>query len=96
MEAESCKEMEFPQWYTDHRQQNSLIKLKKVKKKQNMEAKIVLSDYHTCNIGKQGCISPTTHGRCDASRLPRGEGAMVQGPYFNLVSGHSLELSSGI
>ena len=61
-----------------------------------MEAKLALSEHRTCNTGKKGCISPTAHGRCDASRVPKGEGAMVKERDFNLVFGHNFQFNPGI
>lgn len=67
-----------------------------MKKNQNLEVETILSNHRTCKIGKEGYIPPTAHERCDASSILKGDSAMVQGQDFNLVFGHSLQLSSGI
>jgi len=70
--------------------------LKTRRKNQIPKRETISLSHRTCPLGKQRCISPATHRRCDAYRLPVIDSVMGQGSKLSLVFAQNLQLSSVI
>ena len=90
------KERGFKQRYTDYRQQNSWIELKRMNTETKTEEQCLVWSVHTCNTVNLKCSAPTTLGKCAEFQIHRTEPALGQRRDFAWVLGHSLQFSSGI